>query len=163
MAFERATAQVPQLCGQDNEQKRVFFEEMFDYWYPPSDAIEKNFTKHTAAYDALVREMRSDDDLRVLEPLMYPIQAGGAPLRLNLTGKQQEKSFLFFVSLIQVMENVYLDLDLENNADHPHNAGWVQIFQMWAQAKPFKDAWDRSGWTFGRNFRCFCARHFGLR
>ena len=35
------------------------------------------------------------------------------------------------------MENISLDLDLEANADHPHCAGWIQIFQAWAELHLF--------------------------
>jgi hypothetical protein len=60
------------------------------------------------------------------------------------------------------MENVYLDLDLENTAAHPDNAGWMEIFRTWALSDVFKDAWQRSAWTYGRNFQSFCNRLFGL-
>jgi hypothetical protein len=156
-AFLRAAENVPAFF----EEKGIFFHEVMDRWYAPSDALEKNFTRHASAYDALVREMRSDEMLRTLDPAMYP-QPGDPPVAWPAKKEDKEKVFLFVVSLLQVMENVYLDLDLENTADHPVNAGWIEIFRMWARSDVFKDAWQRSAWTYGRNFQSFCNHLFGL-
>ena len=70
--------------------------------------------------------------------------------------------FLFLSSVIQLMENIYLDLDLEANAEHLHCAGWIQIFQAWAKNDLFKKAWQRYGETYGRNFQRFVRSQFGL-
>jgi len=80
----------------------------------------------------------------------------------NIKDAEEPKVFLFLSSVIQLMENIYLDLELEATADHPHCAGWIQIFQAWAEAPLFRRAWQRYSWSYGRNFRRFCRRRFGL-
>jgi hypothetical protein len=135
------------------------FEHLQDHWYPPNKAIQKNFTRHAEALDALVREMRSDDILMKLDAVLVPLQIQA---KVEIPNKDMPKVLLFLSSVIQLMENIYIDLDLENNADHPHNAGWIQIFQAWAQTEIFQEAWNRYGWSYGRNFQRFCARRFSL-
>jgi hypothetical protein len=135
-----------------------YFSRIWDRWYPPSEALQKNFTRHAAAYDALVREMRSDPQLIWLDDALFT-RPGVNP---NPPGNMGQKEFLFLTSLFQLMENVYLDLDLENNAGHPDNAGWMAIFSKWTQTNEFRVAWDRCGWTYGRNFQVFCNRLFGI-
>jgi hypothetical protein len=137
-----------------------YFTRIWDRWYPPSEALQKNFTRHAAAYDALVREMRSDPQLRFLDDTLF--DRPGQPDIPPDPARDTEKEFLFLTSLFQLMENVYLDLDLENNADHPDNAGWMAIFSKWTQTNTFRNAWDRCGWTYGRNFQVFCNRLFGI-
>jgi hypothetical protein len=139
--------------------KQLLFEELRDNWYPPVAAIQQNFTRHAQALDNLVREMRSDQTLVKLDTLLIPVVGAAPP---QITAAEEPKVFLFLSSVIQLMENIYLDLELEANADHPHCAGWIQIFQSWAETDLFRRAWDRYAWSYGRNFRRFCYRRFGL-
>jgi hypothetical protein len=147
----------------DDEGRNLFFARVWERWYPPSEALEKNFTRHAAAYDALVRELRSDPELRWLDDDLFT-QPGGQPAATPGVSviHDPEKEFLFLTSLFQLMENVYIDLDLENNADHPNNAGWMSIFSKWTQTVSFRNAWQRCDWTYGRNFQNFCNRLFGI-
>jgi hypothetical protein len=159
--FERAVGDMKDKDTVDNEgYTEALFEELRDDWYPPNEAIRKNFTKHAQAFDKLVREMRSDAVLMKLDNVLIPIRGAQSPVIDDPL--EQKKVFLFLSSMIQLMENVYIDLELEANADHPHCAGWIEIFQTWAQDEIFKTAWGRYGWTYGSNFRRFCHRRFGL-
>lgn len=156
--FKRAVDDQQNQVG-SRTYKMGLFEELRDNWYPPVAAIQNNFTRHAQALDNLVREMRADNTLVELDTLLIPV-AGAPPPQITPT--EEPKVFLFLSSVIQLMENIYLDLDLEANADHPHCAGWIQIFQSWAETDLFRRAWDRYAWTYGRNFRRFCYRRFGL-
>jgi len=144
------------------DTREKFFAGTWARWYPPSDALQKNFTRHASAYDALVRELRSDPQLRWLDDDLFT-EPDAPPMALWPTNvsRDREKEFLFLTSLFQLMENVYIDLDLENNADHPNNAGWMAIFSRWTQMGSFHAAWRRCGWTYGRNFQSFCNRLSG--
>jgi hypothetical protein len=156
--FQRAVGDQQSQTGDPN-YRQLLFEELRDNWYPPVKAIQKNFTRHAQALDALVQEMRSDTTLVKLDTLLIPVLGAADP---KIEEKEEPKVFLFLSSVIQLMENIYLDLELEANADHPHCAGWIQIFQAWAEAPLFLRAWRRYSWSYGRNFRRFCSRRFGL-
>jgi hypothetical protein len=158
-SFQRAVGDIERRQVQPDEYTQKLFEHLRDDWYPPSKAILENFTKHAHAFDELVREMRSDAVLIVLDTVLIPVKGAVSP---TLAPHFKAQVFLFLSSVIQLMENIYIDLDLEANADHPHNAGWIEIFLAWAQDPIFQEAWDRYGWTYGSKFRRFCARNFGL-
>jgi hypothetical protein len=156
--FQRAVGDQQSQTG-NASYRQLLFEELRDNWYPPVKAIQKNFTKHAQALDKLVEEMRSDATLVKLDTLLIPVLGAKEP---EIDETEEPKVFLFLSSVIQLMENIYLDLELEANADHPHCAGWIQIFQAWAEAPLFLRAWRRYSWSYGRNFRRFCSRRFGL-
>jgi len=61
-----------------------------------------------------------------------------------------------------LMQGVFLDLDLENNGSHPHNAGWVRIFHRWASDPEFRKAWYVTKETYGERFRKFCETELNL-
>jgi hypothetical protein len=157
--FKRAVGDLQRRVG-ECDYSSLLFEELRDNWYPMNKAIQENFTRHAQALDDLVREMRSDKTLVKLDTLLIPLESG-AP-EPAITEDEKPKVFLFLSSVIQLMENVYLDLNLEANADHPHCAGWIRIFQAWAETPLLRKAWHRYGWTYGSNFRRFCSRRLGL-
>jgi hypothetical protein len=166
--FKRAVGDVNQqgtigspknLDEEEKKYRQQLFEELRDNWYPPVKAIQANFTRHAQALDQLVQEMRQDEILVKLYDFLIP---GRDSKAIQISDDNKPKVFLFLSSVIQLMENIYIDLDLEANADHPHCAGWIQIFQAWAESHIFQQAWQRYGATYGRNFRRFCNRRFGL-
>ena len=78
------------------------------------------------------------------------------------SGDSQAK-FLYCISIIQLMENVYIDLNLEENASHPDNEGWKNIFLLWWSSPTFKHAWEISRSTFGSRFQRWCERELDKR
>jgi len=156
--FKRAVGDLKNLEN-NSEYRPQLFEELRDIWFLPAKAIQQNFTRHAQALDELVREMRADATLVKLHDFLIPVEN---PKQPKIEEDEEAKVFLFLSSVIQLMENIYIDLDLEANADHPHCAGWIQIFQAWAKTDIFQKAWHRYGWVYGRNFKRFCTRRFGL-
>jgi hypothetical protein len=57
--------------------------------------------------------------------------------------------------MIQLMENVYLDLDLQHDKDHRDNVGWYTLFKQWANNEVLNVAWQQSKGTFGKRFAAF--------
>ena len=70
----------------------------------------------------------------------------------------------YYVSsqIIQLMENVYMDLDFENVWLHPDNAGWRNQFMSWAESPAIQETWKLTSHMFGQRFRYFCSRHLHL-
>jgi hypothetical protein len=66
------------------------------------------------------------------------------------------------IQIIQLMENVYIDLDLEKTWDHVDNRGWCVTFQNWALLPAVRKTWGMSGSTFGLRFQHFCRRNLKL-
>ena len=57
--------------------------------------------------------------------------------------------------MIQLMEDVYADLHLEDNFDHPHVEGWMAVFRRWAMQEAFQRTWAISRCTYAERFRRF--------
>ena len=145
------------------ENGRAFFEALKRVWYPPSAKSRNHSTKHAKTYDELMERLRQDPSLSFLDTSLYPgfhpVVNAAAPSREAL-----RNSFYLCNSLIQLMEKVFIDLNLqaETEQNHPHNAGWIKLFQQWVQSPFFRAAWKISSKTYGESFRKFCQQKLGL-
>ena len=61
--------------------------------------------------------------------------------------------------MLQLMENVYLDLDLENTWHHPDNRGWRNTFEKWWEFRCHAEDVGLSRSTYGLRFQDFCDRY----
>jgi hypothetical protein len=64
--------------------------------------------------------------------------------------------------MIQLMENVYIDLNLDQAFDHPGSRGWMNLFMHWAWSGMFRVTWAITACTFSGEFQKFCERHLRL-
>lgn len=60
------------------------------------------------------------------------------------------------------MENVYTDLRLDEEFDHPDNRGWMNLFRHWAWSGMFRVTWAVCIANYGTRFQQFCQRHLSL-
>jgi hypothetical protein len=72
------------------------------------------------------------------------------------------KGFYLCNLMMQLMENVYTDLDLESDYNHPDNRGWMNLFRHWSWSGMFRVTWTVSACTFGARFQKFCEKHLDL-
>ena len=164
------------VLGDEKELSRMdvesFFVKLRQHWYPPSRFVEASFTKHTATYTALLERMRTDEHLEFLDSQFYPEWPNLMRTALEerraaiwLPDKPQEKraGFYFCNELIQLMEDAYLDLNLEADFDHPDNRGWMNLFRHWSWSGMFCATWAISVGIYGARFQGFCERHLDLR
>ena len=56
------------------------------------------------------------------------------------------------------MQNVYLDLNLEQDHDHPDNRGWMNLFKHWSWATMLRATYAICCSTYGARFQTFCER-----
>ncbi len=108
--------------------------------------METFFANHGQAFDRLAERLRNSPDLKGLAQEFYE----------RSWSRDIESKFLYCNSLMQLMEDIYFDLNLEENFDHPDNQGWMNIFRMWWRSASFQDAWQISYTTFGTRFRYWC-------
>jgi len=125
------------------------FERLRRFWYPPSPKIADYSNEHTLEYSRIMELVRSGEDLRFLDSVLFEDIK-----RLGL-GASQRDEFYVCNALIQLMENVYADLDLEQSYAHPHVGGWMRVFQHWARQPAFDRTWQRSKGTYAERFRNF--------
>jgi hypothetical protein len=129
---------------------------LLDIWSPTLAQLER-FTAHTARLTELWARLGSTPGLQSLDEELV----GGA------WPKDQPETFrsAFYIcsEMIQLMENVYLDLDLEATWDHPDNRGWRAMFTIWARSPLIRRTWLMTSEIYGVRFRYFCARHLDLQ
>ena len=150
------------------------------HWVAPPRAGSDRFAVHADTLTGLMRELREDPNLEFLTWQIYPEwkwlmgradDVGTHWMRKPDDGwswlpeSQEERlaGFFFCHNLIQLMENVYLDLDLERELDHPDNRGWINLFRHWTWAGMFRVTWSIVAATFGARFQSFCKRHLDCR
>jgi hypothetical protein len=148
-----------------------FFVALRQAWYPASASVAAAFTKHAATLDRLVERLRTDNSLRFLDAQLCPewkrLNAGAVsqpPVNLWLPTNSDElrSGFYFCNSMIQLMENVYLDLKLELEHEHPDNRGWMNLFRHCSWSGMFRATWAISASSYGARFQTFCRRKLGL-
>ena len=137
------------------------FERLAARWEVPPQAPEGVFTKQAEAYSRLMDRVAKDDILAKLSSQM----GQGFPAE---TPEEKRKQFYFWLDLIQLMEDIFVDLNLadKNMWDHPRYAGWKRLFTYWAGQKGLQEVWDDRGQTentkakgqrqnYGKAFRYF--------
>src|SRR4026209_2799482 len=65
--------------------------------------------------------------------------------------------------MLQLMEDVFLDFDLDQYYDHIDNRGWMNLFQHWAWSGMLCATWAITGSMFDPRFQRFCRMWLGLR
>lgn len=132
--------------------KGELFQALWEKLYPPSDAIQKSFTKHADDYTKLVDEIAKGANTTYLDGTIFSKWAASLPAAPNTREGRYR-----CISFLQLVENVYLDLQLDDpiQRDHPHNAGWLTLFRQWAVSDAFRDAWTIAEQTYGKRFQEF--------
>lgn len=153
--------------------QELLFHALSEQWYPPSEAGRASFSKHGAELEKLYDRMRLDPNLRFLDAQIYPEWvklshseevAPQQPQYTMLPPNEDELRAGFYLcnTLIQLMENVYVDLRLEEEHTHPDNRGWMNLFRHWSWSGMFRVTWAICVATYGARFQQFCRRHLSL-
>jgi hypothetical protein len=156
-----------------NYETEELFNLLKEFWYPHSEAVESHFTRHALELNKIVSEIKNDKDLSFMDAQMYPEweslihqQSAPAPpssmLWLPSTTNEIRKGFYLCNLMIQLMENVYTDMNLEYEHNHPDNRGWMNLFRHWTWSGMFRVTWTISASTYGARFQKFCEKYLDL-
>jgi hypothetical protein len=121
-------------------------DQLRDYWYPASAAIEEHFSEHASQYDELLERVRKDPKLARIDAAFFG---------KNLPAANQRDPMFIGVALLDLMQRIFIDLDLERASDHPHNKGWMEIFHLWRKLDAVELAWRATKNNYGRRFQWF--------
>ena len=116
----------------------------------------ETFLKHTKTLSEIWERFRGNVKLRAF---MSELQ-GAPPVADPLADADEET--LIGLEIIQLMENVFLDLRLDDFWDHPDNRGWAVLFMRWAGSSKLRQIWALWRSTFGIRFEYFCEARLGL-
>jgi len=133
---------------------------LFDLWIPAGFSNEA-FLTHARAFDQLWDRFRTDPKLStLLQELTADVLPSVRPALK--TDQPTTEELCACMELLQLMENAFLDLRLDDFWDHPDNRGWALSFTMWAKSAKFRKVWNEVHHTYGIRFEYFCAQHLGL-
>ncbi len=160
------------LAGLTTER---IFVELAQRWYPPCSALDASFKRRGETLNALYETLRTEPALRFLSQQIYPEWRAlmesrlGAPFVppppgpwLPQSHDEAQAGLYFCNRMIQLMEDVYHDLHLEQEHGHPDNRGWINLFKHWSWSRMFRVAWTISAANSGARFQNFCERILGL-
>jgi hypothetical protein len=142
-------------------------------WLSPSKRSSSSHANHSRTLDDIYERLRNDRQLRYLDAQIYPawgnLNAGARdgvhpPAVMNLPKDPEmiRRGFYICSQIIQLMEDVYLDLDLDEQFEHPDNRGWVNLFRHWSWSGMFRATWAVTASTYGARFQRFCERRLHL-
>jgi Patatin-like phospholipase len=163
-----AVEEAQQLSQLSNED---LFLALRQRWYPAAAIPAGAFAQHATAVDRIIGLIRSNPELAFLDAQIYPewqrlmnanVKAPPAEMWLPREYTARRAGFYACTQMIQLMESVYLDLNLEDAWDHPDNRGWMNLFQHWAWSGMFRVTWAIVSSTFGARFQNFCRKHLSL-
>ena len=129
-------------------------ETLVGVWAPTLRQVSQ-FTQNSARLMELWAELGKRSDLNFIDPQV----AGKWP---DTPAPEFRTGFYVGSQMLQLMENVYLELQLEETWDHSDNSGWKGLFLVWAKADVVQKAWALTGETYGVRFRHFCERKLDL-
>lgn len=127
----------------------------------PSLATAAQFTRHGQALMSLWTRLGNTPALRLLESANQ--QLVDAEWTSSAPPARFRPVYFLCNEILQLMENVYMDLDLENTWSHPDNAGWKNTFEAWASLPVLRRTWATNHATFGTRFQQFCKTRLGLQ
>jgi len=136
------------------------FERLAARWEMPPQAPEGVFTRHAEAYSNLMTRLADHPELTSLDAEIvedFPAKAKAQPDR---------EAVFFWLELIQLAENIFVDLNLADEQvwKHPAYAGWRRVFKYWASRPALQEVWGvkkkdgtRTGQAenYGKAFRDF--------
>lgn len=160
------------------DQKHEFstiIDKLAAFWIPPPPVKVSSFVQHTEALISIWRQAAADPALaeldqmlirgwQKLQPLATPPTTPPASPQAtrNLTVDRRATTYLC-LQVIQLMENVFLDLDFVHHSDHADHTGWMDIFKDWAANPVMKQVWEQSHHTYGTRFQTFWKQQLDQR
>jgi hypothetical protein len=144
------------LRGCDTSEHPVeIAERLYNVWAADGFTNEL-FIKHTNALDVMWERMRQTSALHDFMTELWGVSRAGA----SAPPTMEEKCV--GLELIQLMENAFLDLRLDDFWEHPDNRGWVLLLSSWARSPRFRAIWNETHRIFGIRFEYFCESRLGL-
>lgn len=155
------TRAIPQTLSARAEMEEWLLR-MEKSWGPVSPFTAGNFSRHAERLTEIWNAVRGDQELAFLDAELFPGSTHVGALETPPTTAGTRKGAFLCLSLIQLMENVYVDLNLESAFDHPDNEGWNKLFTRWALSPVLRATYTGAKATFGTRFQSFCERELTL-
>lgn len=134
------------------------FTDLYQAWQPIPRAIREDFTKSNLAWSDFLKELQDNPNLAKLSKQLISQSNSTSAIAKDTEGYQE--SLTFCLRLIQFMENVFFDLKLASNLDHPALSGWRQQFEKWFTSQLLLEAYEANRQLYSQTFINFCDATF---
>jgi hypothetical protein len=133
-------------------QLEDLFQRLAVRWELAPPAPDGAAARHADAYSKLMHFLMNSSDLEKLASQVienYPVTQAG--------DKAQRELFLFHLDLLELMKNIFFDLNFTSEYcwNHPANAGWKRIFEYWAKQESLKIVWEAHKTSYSAPFQNF--------
>jgi hypothetical protein len=121
-------------------------------WQLPPLTPEGAFAHHAEAYTKILDELTLSPDLKNLDSVIVgELPSGGQ------SPAEQRHTFFLYLKLLQLIEDVFLDMDFSNayKWNHPGTAGWKRLITYWAKQPGITEVWAVQKDNYGQPFRDF--------
>lgn len=118
--------------------------------FSPTLPNQAQFTQHADRLMEIWDKLGKNQSLTPLDKELCPPWDGNNPAR---------SIFYLCSEMIQLMENVYMDLNLEDTWEHEDNKGWKELFQQWAKSSNLQATWEHTKSNYGERFQFFWKRN----
>ena len=102
--------------------------------WTPNLTEEGKFVGHAKALTELWSTLQADPNLHFLGHELFAQLPTSPPPNAD----QLVAAFYYYRQVIQLMENVFLNIQLDNTWHHPDHAGWKNLLQLWADSATFQ-------------------------
>jgi hypothetical protein len=140
-----------------------FSETLRQYWAPLTEGSDSEFIRNTETLVNIWRDVQAQAELQWMERVILPAAECNFKERLKrevwpvdpVSNEQKLAGRFLCQRLFQLMENVYLDLDLARTTSEEDNSGWMNLFRHWARFSCVEEEWKAARPTFGERFAAF--------
>ena len=150
-------------------------------WGKPAPAPHDAVRKYSSALEGIWNAVRSNSELKFLDGQMFPemptlmaspyapageeAKPSTKPVNYWLppTESARREGFYVCIQMLQLMEDVFIEFQLDEYWDHIDNRGWMNLFQHWAWSGMLCATWAMTGSTFDPRFQRFCWIRLDLR
>lgn len=139
-----------------------FFQVLESCWMPLPPGIQESFLGQTKEFIAIENRLKEDQSLASYDQQIYPELRAvlGMPSTDELS---PPRAVLHFCNnQLQLMENVFLALNLAQYHSHPLNRGWMNLFRRWTAAHTMRLLWPSLKSLYSKGFVAFAEYQLNL-
>lgn len=132
------------------------------HWVTTPSGMQESFLGETDDLKDLERLLRDDPDLLRYDVEIYPELCSVFGLDPGSTALNPRAALHTCNLQIQLMEQVYLAVKLEEFHGHALNRGWMNLFRRWTSSATFRMFWPTVCSMYSQPFVRFAGQHFNL-
>ncbi|MBS0169183.1 MAG: patatin-like phospholipase family protein [Nitrospira sp.] len=132
------------------------------YWMTIPPGMQESFLGETDDLKDLERLLRDDPDLLRYDLEIYPELCSVFGIDPGSVAPNPRAALHTCNLQIQLMEQVYLAVKLEDYHGHALNRGWMNLFRRWTCSATFRLFWPTVCSMYSQQFVRFAEQHFNL-